>query len=113
MRAGLLLLVLSLPAWADIAPAETADCRGKSAGAACTTPDGNAGTCVEMKFSRPDYSQGVPPRGYTTYTALGCKQTAPAASKPPRGPPIAPPMAPAAPTATSPIRSARASETRF
>lgn len=80
MRAALLLLVLSLPAWADLAPAETADCRGKSAGAACTTPDGNAGTCVEMQFSRPDYSQGVPPRGTSTYTALGCKQTAPAAN---------------------------------
>lgn len=78
MRAACLALVLSLPAWADIAPDETADCRGKKSGAACTTPEGTAGTCVEMKFSRPDYSQGVPPRGYTTYTALGCKQTAPA-----------------------------------
>lgn len=80
-RAGLLVLVLSLSAWADILPDEQVDCRGKQSGAACTTPDGNAGTCVEMKFSRPDYSQGVPPRGYTTYTALGCKQTVPAASK--------------------------------
>ena len=81
MKRATLLLLLALPAWADIPPAETADCRGKQAGAACTTPDGNAGTCVEMQFSRPDYSQGVPPRGTTTYTALGCKQTAPAASK--------------------------------
>lgn len=70
-RAAFLVFALSLPAFADIPPQETWDCRNKTAGAACKTPDGNDGTCVEMTFTR---------RG-SSYTALGCRQTVPAAQK--------------------------------
>lgn len=64
------LLFASL-AFADILPQEVADCRNKAAGAACTTPEGQAGTCQEINVTRPDYSGGVPPK-YKSVKMLGC-----------------------------------------
>jgi len=72
MKRAALLVLLAFPALADIPPQETWDCRGKEAGATCKTADGNAGTCVQMEFTRPKF------KGGGTYTALGCRQTAPA-----------------------------------
>lgn len=64
MKPALLLLTLSLAgaALADIPPDNSTQCRGTSAGSACTTDDGAAGTCVAQMMSRLDYSEGVPPK---------------------------------------------------
>jgi hypothetical protein len=70
-RLALIACLLSLPALADILPEEVASCRGKSAGTACTTPEGVAGTCVEQSFTRPDYSNGPPP-SYKQVKMLAC-----------------------------------------
>ena len=75
MRIGLFLAVLAVPAFADILPDEVGVCRGKSAGAACTTGDGQAGTCADLLVSRPDYSSGIPPK-YRQVKMLGCVATA-------------------------------------
>lgn len=66
-----LALACSSLALADILPQEVADCRDKAAGAACTTPEGQAGTCQEISVTRPDYSGGVPPK-YKSVKMLGC-----------------------------------------
>ncbi len=71
MRFFALVAVLAVPAFADILPDEVALCRGKTAGAACTTGEGQAGTCVETSVTRPDYSSGIPPK-YTQVKMLGC-----------------------------------------
>jgi len=69
-RAALLAFAIALPAFADIPPQETWDCRSKQAGATCKTPDGKDGTCVQMEFKRPPF------KGGGSYTALGCRETA-------------------------------------
>ncbi len=71
----LILLLAAVPALADILPDEVATCRDKSAGAACTTPEGQPGTCAKMTISRPDYSSGIPPK-YKSVEMLGCVATA-------------------------------------
>lgn len=60
----LFLVVVSVAsgAFADIPPANASQCQGASAGAACTTDDGQPGTCVTSMVSRPDYSSGFPPK---------------------------------------------------
>jgi hypothetical protein len=70
-----LTALLAVPAFADIIPEEVAVCRGQAAGAACTTPEGHAGTCVETSVTRPDYSGGVPPT-YKQVKMLSCVATA-------------------------------------
>ncbi len=71
----LLSLLLAMPALADILPDEVASCQGKGAGTACTTPDGEAGTCAKISVTRPDYSNGIPP-SYKSVEMLGCVATA-------------------------------------
>lgn len=71
VRMVALVAVLAVPALADILPDEVALCRGKGAGASCTTGDGQSGTCVETSVSRPDYSGGIPPK-YTPVKMLAC-----------------------------------------
>lgn len=71
----LLLTLLATPALADILPDEVATCRDKQPGAACTTPEGAPGTCVNITVSRPDYSTGIPPK-YKQVQMLGCVATA-------------------------------------
>jgi hypothetical protein len=61
-RLPLLLALLSAVALADIPPSNASQCQGASAGGACTTDDGKAGTCVMQKVGRLDYSEGVPPK---------------------------------------------------
>lgn len=80
MRLILLAAVFAAPAFADIIPQEVASCRGKAAGAACTTGEGHAGTCVETAISRPDYSGGVPPT-YKPVQMLACVATAKAQAR--------------------------------
>ncbi len=75
-------MLLTAPAFADIVPEEVAQCRGKTAGAGCTTPDGLEGTCVEITIGRPDYSQGVPPT-YRNIKMLSCEAKAQASAKRP------------------------------
>jgi hypothetical protein len=53
---------MSGAALADIPPSNASQCEGSNAGAACTTDDGKAGTCVTKKVGRLDYSEGVPPK---------------------------------------------------
>ncbi len=57
-----LSLCLASAAFADIAPDNSTQCRGKAAGAACTNDDGAPGVCVEQTVMRPDYSEGPPPK---------------------------------------------------
>jgi hypothetical protein len=71
----LVVLLAAVPAFADIVPDEVGACQGKKTGAACTTPEGEAGTCVNITVSRPDYSGGVPPT-YKPVQMLGCVATA-------------------------------------
>jgi hypothetical protein len=71
----LLIALLAAPAFADILPDEVGACQGKAAGSACTTPEGEAGTCSKMSISRPDYSTGIPPT-YKQIEMLGCVATA-------------------------------------
>lgn len=79
-RAALLLVLFASPAFADLVTEDVANCHGLTAGAACTAPDGSAGTCVESIVSRPDYSQGVPPK-YNQVKTLRCQSTANAQPK--------------------------------
>ena len=55
-------LAMAVVALADIPPDNSAQCSSAKAGAACTTDDGRVGTCVPTMVSRPDYSEGVPPK---------------------------------------------------
>ena len=71
----LLFALLAAPAFADILPDEVGACQGKAAGSACTTPEGEAGTCSKLSISRPDYSTGIPPK-YKQIEMLGCVATA-------------------------------------
>ncbi|MFZ5438631.1 MAG: hypothetical protein ACOZQL_01415 [Myxococcota bacterium] len=75
MKTLLVLLLAALPALADILPDEVASCQGKSAGAACTTPEGEPGTCQSITITRPDYSSGIPPKSKQVQM-LGCVATA-------------------------------------
>ena len=77
---GLLFAVLATSAFADILPDDAAVCQGKSAGAACNTEAGQAGTCVETTVSRPDYSTGIPPK-YKQVKMLTCVATAKGSAK--------------------------------
>lgn len=76
----LLSCLVALPAHADVMPDEVATCRGKTAGAPCTTPAGLPGQCIEISFSRPDYSQGVPPT-YRPVKLLSCEATTTASAR--------------------------------
>ena len=75
VRIFVVVAVLAAPAFADIIPEEVSLCRGKVSGAACTTEQGQAGTCVETSVTRPDYSSGIPPK-YTQVKMLACVATA-------------------------------------
>lgn len=71
MRAAWLVLVLALPAFADIPPSDTSGCSGKTEGAACEKDDRSAGVCVKSTCGRNDYSNGPPPRR-VSYECLKC-----------------------------------------
>ncbi|PZR18354.1 MAG: hypothetical protein DI536_00260 [Archangium gephyra] len=77
---ALIFSLFALPSFADVITEDVANCRGRSAGAACTTPEGGAGTCVEVSVTRPDYSSGVPPT-YRQVKMLSCQATGKATSK--------------------------------
>lgn len=62
MRHLLLVTLISSAALADIPPSNASQCHGSKPGAACTTDDGKAGTCLTQKVGRLDYSEGVPPK---------------------------------------------------
>lgn len=64
MRRALLLagLLSGTVVLADIPPANATPCSNAQAGQVCTTDDGRPGTCVPTRVSRPDYSEGVPPK---------------------------------------------------
>lgn len=79
-RVALLAALFALPAFADVITDDVANCRGLTAGAACTTPEGGAGTCIETVVSRPDYSSGVPPT-YRQVKMLSCQASGKATSK--------------------------------
>lgn len=76
----LLVTLFALPAFADVITQDVANCRGLSAGAPCTTPEGGAGTCIETLVTRPDYSNGVPP-SYRQVKMLSCQASGKATSK--------------------------------
>ncbi|MBL8912464.1 MAG: hypothetical protein JNM17_17360 [Archangium sp.] len=80
MRLLFVVLVCSLPAFADILPDDVAVCHGKSAGQKCTTDEGLEGTCQETLVSRPDYSSGIPPT-YKQVKMLTCVAPGKAASR--------------------------------
>jgi len=80
VRLFFLVMLFAGPAFADILPDEVASCRGKAGGAACTTPEGQPGTCVETSISRPDYSSGIPPK-YTQVKMLSCVAVAKGSAK--------------------------------
>jgi hypothetical protein len=69
-------LALSSIARADIAPPDLAQCADEQAGAKCTTDSGRDGTCQQLKCSRLDYSNGVPPDS-VEYDCLQCVVSAP------------------------------------
>lgn len=79
-RVVVLVALFALPAFADVITDDVANCRGLTAGAACTTPEGGAGTCIETIVSRPDYSSGVPPT-YRQVKMLSCQASGNATSK--------------------------------
>jgi hypothetical protein len=66
----LLALLLAAPAFADIIPDHVGACWGKEAGAACTTPDGQRGTCQKVSVGRLVYSFGI--RKIKPVKMLGC-----------------------------------------
>ncbi|MEW6433113.1 MAG: hypothetical protein AB1730_16540 [Myxococcota bacterium] len=74
-------------ALADIPPANSASCRDQGAGAACTTDDGLAGTCVETLVTRPDYSNGPPPT-YKQVKMMICVASSTAMARAPSMEPI-------------------------
>ncbi len=59
--AATIALLAACVGWADIAPVNTFQCRGKEAGSRCTLEEGGAGVCQEGLVTRPDYSNGPPP----------------------------------------------------
>lgn len=63
MRISLLILslLLAVPAFADVLRANIGAGRGKQAGAACTTRDGQRGTCKKVSVARFVYGSGIPP----------------------------------------------------
>jgi hypothetical protein len=90
------VLAVASSSWADVAPPNLSDCRGREAGASCKTDNGEEGTCRPDTCSRNDYSNGVPPTS-VEYECLLCTVSAP-----PEATPAATP-APAAGQATSPL----------
>lgn len=86
-RLLLLTSLMASAALADIPPSNSTQCAGSAAGAACTTDDGRAGTCVSSMVTRLDYSKGVPP-GTKQVEMLLCVASAPAASASKVAPPI-------------------------
>jgi hypothetical protein len=81
-------LAVGVGALADIPPDNAAQCSSAKAGAACTTDDGRVGTCVATMVSRPDYSQGVPPKTKQVEMLL-CVASASATSAVPLAPVVA------------------------
>ncbi|MDP1822662.1 MAG: hypothetical protein Q8L48_05455 [Archangium sp.] len=65
------LALLASAAWADIPPADTSGCGGKTAGETCKKDDGSEGSCVKATCSRNDYSNGPPPTS-VQYECLKC-----------------------------------------
>lgn len=66
-----LLALFAGAAWADIPPADTSGCGGKTAGESCKKDDGSEGSCVKSTCSRNDYSNGPPPTS-VQYECLKC-----------------------------------------
>lgn len=83
MRAALISCLVALPALADLAPVNTFQCAGLSAGTACTTDDGQPGTCMPQQSSRNDYSEGVPPK-VVSVEVMTCVASTPARMMAPR-----------------------------
>jgi hypothetical protein len=81
-------LFLSTTALADIAPDNASQCTSLKAGAVCRTDDGKVGTCVATLISRPDYSEGPPPK-MTQVEVLLCVASASARSAVPSLSPFA------------------------
>jgi len=81
-------LATGVVAFADIPPDNAAQCMSAKAGGACTTDDGRIGTCVPTMVSRPDYSQGVPPKTKQV-EMLVCVASASAKSAVPLAPVVA------------------------
>lgn len=81
---GLLATSLAL---ADIIPANSASCRDKGAGAACTMDDGAAGVCAEQLVTRPDYSNGPPPT-YKQVKVMICVASSSAMARAPSRSPV-------------------------
>jgi hypothetical protein len=83
-----LIVCVALPAFADIPPANSAACQGKSAGTACTMDDGTAGVCTESVVNRPDYSKGIPP-GTKQVKVMLCAPASAAMARAPAFSPLA------------------------
>ncbi|MDP1914734.1 MAG: hypothetical protein Q8L14_00725 [Myxococcales bacterium] len=79
MTRALLVSVVLLTghAFADIPPDNSSQCQSSTAGSACTTDDGAAGTCVAQMVGRLDYSDGVPPKTKQVQMLI-CVASAPA-----------------------------------
>ncbi len=79
MTRALLVFVVLLTghAFADIPPDNASQCQSSTAGSACTTDDGAAGTCVAQMVGRLDYSDGVPPKTKQVQMLI-CVASAPA-----------------------------------
>ncbi|MBL8918229.1 MAG: hypothetical protein JNJ54_05175 [Myxococcaceae bacterium] len=56
------LLLLTVPALADVPPANTTGCSSKKVGDSCETDDKKSGACRDATCTRLDYSRGTPPR---------------------------------------------------
>lgn len=79
-RLLLLTCFVAGAALADVPPADTAGCNGKTENAACARDDQSAGVCVKSTCSKNDYSEGVPPKS-VTYECLKCAAAPADASK--------------------------------
>jgi len=84
-------LTLASTARADVPPPNMDGCRGKQAGAKCTTDSQGDGTCKQERCSRLDYSNGIPP-GSVEYDCLLCAASEPGAATPPAAEPDAAPV---------------------
>ena len=67
---------VAVPAWADVAPPNTAQCASLAEGDACTTDAKTDGACVKSTCTGLDYSNGTPPTT-KTYDCLVCTEGAP------------------------------------
>jgi hypothetical protein len=71
----LLLVLVSLPALADIPPRDTHGCVEKKVGDACQTDEKQDGHCATSECVGRDYSQGMPPKP-KKYECLRCATAA-------------------------------------